>query len=50
MNGSGVLDWLYLQKKHNKIRAVGGVPTMGAPMLKSVYDGEDNQVVLGVDK
>jgi hypothetical protein len=46
MNGSGVLDWLYLQKKHNRIRAVGGVLAMGAPMPKSVCDGKDNQAVL----
>jgi hypothetical protein len=36
------MGWLYLQMKHNRIRATGGVPAMGAPMPKSVCDGEDN--------
>jgi hypothetical protein len=36
------MDLFYLQERHSRIRAAGGVLAMGAPMPKSVYDGEDN--------
>jgi hypothetical protein len=39
------MGWLYLQKKHNRIRVAGDVSAMGAPMPKSVCGGEDNQIV-----
>jgi hypothetical protein len=33
-----VYGLIWLQNRHNRIRAAGGVPAMGAPMPKSVCD------------
>jgi hypothetical protein len=41
-----VYGLIWLQNRQSRIRAAGGVPSMGAPMPKSVYDYEDNQTVL----